>query len=52
MSSMSAVWRGLGVASAKGPLEGTSIKEAKESIQWDVSQPLPGEAGLDGCSGV
>lgn len=40
VSSLSAVWRNLGVASAKGPLEGTSTKEAKDSIEWDVSSSL------------
>jgi hypothetical protein len=38
VSSMSAVWRHLGVASAKGPGEGgPSTKEIKDNIQWDVS---------------
>lgn len=39
VSSMSAVWRHLGVASAKGPggEGGPSTKELKDNIQWDVS---------------
>jgi hypothetical protein len=46
VSSMSAVWRNLGVASAKGPGEGgssssgPSTKELKDNIQWDVSVGL------------
>lgn len=38
VSSMSAVWRNLGVGSAKGPLEGgPSTQEIKDNIKWDVS---------------
>jgi hypothetical protein len=37
---MSAAWRSLGVASAKGPLEGQSTKEVKDNIQWDVSESM------------
>lgn len=42
VSSMSAAWRNLGVASAKGPIG----KEAAKDIQWDVSDDRRGVAGV------
>lgn len=58
VASMSAAWRHLGVGSAKGPLEGTSTKEIKDNITWEVSGSISGRGGPKGlerwgsCRGV